>query len=86
MDPEIQSKLFRWGAVYGGAILMSLNHKLGLNLDMGELAAIATLIATGVSGSNWKEAHAVGKDAEIKIAGVKDAAAVLGSTPAEYKP
>lgn len=82
----MQSKLLRWGGIYGGALLVALNHKLGLNLDTGDLTAIAALIATGVSGSNWKEAHATGKDAEMKIAGVKDAAAVLGATPAEYKP
>ena len=86
MTPELQSKLLRWAAILGGSALVALNKKFGLGMTVEDIAAIAGMIITGVSGSNWKEAQIAGHNAAMKIAGVADAAKFLAApttTPVE---
>lgn len=42
-----------------GVVLLALNHKIGLNLDVTEQGIIAGVIAVVVTGSNLKEAAVV---------------------------
>ena len=65
-----------------GTAAIALNKKLGLGLEMSDTAEIAALVIAYVTGSNVKEAHIAGKEAEQKVTTMSDAAAVFTQTPA----
>lgn len=55
--------------------LTALNKKLGLNLDVAELVALAAGMMTYVVGGNMKEAAATKADAAVMMAGGTQSAA-----------
>lgn len=71
--------LKRLGLTVGGAALVALNKKLGLNLSDTDIAAIAALIIAAVTGSNWKAAKLAGAKAAEVVVSVPDAAAVINA-------
>ncbi len=68
-------------AAVGGitAAIISLNHKLGLNLDLGDITALTTLAIAFLGQSALKEVKLAGVDAAAKVDTVRSAVDVINS-------
>lgn len=72
-------KLKRFGFGVVGAGVIAGNHKMGLNLDLGELGVFAGFVVSMVGQSAWKEVRLAGAAAAAKINSVPAALALINS-------